>query len=632
MKGYNAKTPPWVYGIILGFALIEPLTHLWLTYGLGDNVAHSGFHIGDTPFFTTDMEIFGNGFYSPYLACDTDTGRRDPSLFALPHHWLYASVGWLGRLLGIPPFLMLGFANGAGGAFFLAMVWRFFRYVAPYRASLAFLLFTLGGGLGGVVWLASGALGAHGSAGFEAWFHRFARYELIEGPFLSPALLLPRLYYTLPLGLGFASLVAFISSMSKGLPLPGKRAVLLQFLTAYLNARVGLLLWGVSACFILVQAGPEWKTKLRYLAYFLAPTIVAVLLMRIPFGMNVTGAENFSELLRRCAWFGSLVTATLWLWPPVLLALWRHLGRLPWSGRLLLGWGAGYGAAFALLYTAHQLWYGNLVAGGETAAAIAVSDWALLGLLPGTLAVLRKADKGHFAAAESWVALWFLGLACLSISAFGQGWFLRLMPERCLVVLGPPMALLAAEGIQMLRLRFPKVAVAYTGLIVACGLCSIGVAALCFQGPLGHTPGKSPFGWVHSEIVLPEDIALIDRIDGGTVLAPASEPPLLGDVIVLRRPDARTVFGQPSLEFSRVNMLRMARDVQEFFHADTPDIVRLSFAMIWCVDYVYCPATRPVDPAVIAQFDRATWLERVDSEGGAVLYRVVLPPEAKAYV
>ncbi|MCF6287125.1 MAG: hypothetical protein L3K26_18355, partial [Candidatus Hydrogenedentes bacterium] len=82
---HSTKTPRWVFLIILCFALIEPLTHLWLTYGLNDDVAHTGFHIGDTPFFTTDMELFRNGFYSPYLACDTETGRRDLSLFALPH-------------------------------------------------------------------------------------------------------------------------------------------------------------------------------------------------------------------------------------------------------------------------------------------------------------------------------------------------------------------------------------------------------------------------------------------------------------------------------------------------------------------------------------------------------------------
>ncbi len=629
---YNAKTPIWVWGIIVCFALIEPLTHFWLAYGLGNDVAHSGFHIGDTPFFTTDMEIFSNGFYSPYLACDTETGRQNFSLFALPHHWLYASVGWLGRLVGLAPFITLGLANGLGAAFFLAMVWRFLRCVAPQRAALAFALFTLSGGLGGVAWLMSLAWGAHSTAGFEAWFHRFARYELIEGPFLSPALILPRLYYTLPLGLGFASLVAFIRSMSNDLPLPGKRAVVLQFLTAYLNARVGLLLWGVAACFILVQPRLAAKQKFRYIAYFFIPTLIATLLMRTAFGMNVTGAENFSELLRRCAWFGSLLTATFWLWPPVLLALWRHLGRLHWSGRLLLGWGLGYGVAFAGLYVAHQVWYGNWLAGGETAAAIAISDWALLGIIPGSLVLFRKGDRTPFAAAESWVALWFLGLACLSISAFGQGWFLRLMPERCLIVLGVPMALLAAEGLQMMGKRLPRLTRGYVGTIIVFGLCSLGVSTLCFQGPLGHVPGVSPFGWAHSEVVLPEDVALIDRIDGGTALAPASEPPLMGDVVVVRRPNARTVFGQPSLEFSDVNMLQMARDVQEFFDPGTNEITRFIFVTSWCVDYVYCPATRPVAPEVIEQFRKSIWLEPVDAEGDALLFRVVIPEELRDYV
>jgi len=622
---YSAKTPWWIVGIIVAFALIEPLTHVWLAHGLGDDVAHSGFHIGDTPFFTTDMEVFGNGFYSPYIACDTEDGRRDPVLFALPHHWLYAAIGWVGRLVGLAPFLTLGLANGLAAAFFLAMVWRFFRVVAPERASLAFLLFTLSGGVGGLLWLASWAWGVSDTAGFETWFHRFARYELIEGPFLSPVLVLPRLYYTLPLGIGFAALVAYIGSMSRGLSMPSMGAILLQMLTTYLNARVGLLLWGVAACFMLVQPGLPMKQKLRYVIYYLVPTVVATLVMQALFGLNVTGAENFSELLRRSAWFGSLITATLWLWPPVLIALWKHLGNLPWSGRLLLGWGAGYGVAFAVLYGAHQLWYGNFLSGGETAAAIAISDWALLGIIPGSLVLFRKSDSNPLAATESWVALWFLGLTCLAISAFGNGWFLRLMPERCLIVLGAPMALLAAEGLQSIRTRLPKLTTAYTGWVVVCGLCSLGVSTLCFQGPLGHTPSTSPFGWVHSELVLPEDIALIDRIEGGTVLAPASEPPLLGDVIVVRRPLARTVFGQPSLEFSDVNMLTLARRVQEFYDPATSDVVRRAFVAGWCVDYIYCPATRPVAPEVIEQFNRTPWLIPVDWEGDAVIYLVNLP-------
>lgn len=615
----------WPYAVILLLALIQPLTHLWLQYGLSGEVRHSGFAIGDTPFFLTDMGIFTNDFYSPYVACESEGGSNNASLFALPHHWLYGALGWIASLLHLHPFLMLGIANGLGAAFYLLMALRFFRYVIPRRANLAFALFCFGGGLGGVAWLASLALGLQSDPGFELWFHRLARYELIEGPFLAPALIFPRLYYALPLGLGLAALMAFIGSAGREHPLPDKKAMVLQFVCAFLNARVGLLFWGVALCFMIAQPVVRAGIKWRYAILYLLPTVGAAMLVTTMFGMNVEGGTNFHELLRRTAWAGSLFTATLWAWPLVALALWRHVREMGWVGRLLAGWGIGYGTAYYGLYLAHQIWYGNLLAGGETSAAIAVSDWALLGLIPGSLTIfaprrrIAPEDGG-----ENWVALWLLGLGCSSIAAFGQGAFLHLMPERGLVLMGPALAILAADGIGLLHARFPRTAVAWTGLILVCGATSLTVSALCFQGPLGHTPGKSPFGWVHSEVVLAEDLAIIDRLPEGMVLAPASQPPLLSDVAVARRPKVKTVFGQPSLEFGDVNMLKTSREIQQFFAPDTSDVFRAYFVQDWCVEYIFCPATRPVESSVITELSALPWLERIAQEGDAVLFKVLI--------
>ena len=79
-------------------------------------------------------------------------------------------------------------------------------------------------------------------------------------------------------------------------------------------------------------------------------------------------------------------------------------------------------------------------------------------------------------------------------------------------------------------------------------------------------------------------------------------------------------------------MLQMARDVQEFFDPGTNEITRFIFVTSWCVDYVYCPATRPVAPEVIEQFRKSIWLEPVDAEGDALLFRVVIPEELRDYV
>jgi hypothetical protein len=150
------------------------------------------------------------------------------------------------------------------------------------------------------------------------------------------------------------------------------------------------------------------------------------------------------------------------------------------------------------------------------------------------------------------------------------------------------------------------------------------VSNLCFQGPLGYSPGKSPFGWVHSEVVCADDLSVIDQLSDGTLLAPASLPPLLGDVAVARRPGLKTLFGQPSLEFGDLDMLSTAREIQQFFSPDTGDEFRYLFVQDWCVNFILCPATRPVDPLVLAHLSALPWLERIGEQGDAVLFRVLI--------
>ena len=74
------------------------------------------------------------------------------------------------------------------------------------------------------------------------------------------------------------------------------------------------------------------------------------------------------------------------------------------------------------------------------------SDWALLALLPGVLLGWKWTPREHATDPPHlrWVAAWFLVLLAISVSATGQGWLLQFAPQRCLVLLGVPMALLAA--------------------------------------------------------------------------------------------------------------------------------------------------------------------------------------------
>ncbi|MBI2426128.1 MAG: hypothetical protein HYV27_25115 [Candidatus Hydrogenedentes bacterium] len=612
-------TPRWVWLIIVLIAAIDPLQHFWLYLWAPAGWAHTGFHIGDTPFFLTAMDMFNSGFASPYAVSGSPLGAASASYFALPHHWLYGVLGTLATLLHVPHFLALGVLNGAGGALYLYAVYRFLAAVQPVLARRAFVLFTLGGGLAGWVYAGAWFVGLDQTAGFEMNFHRLARYELIEGPFIAPLLVMPRFYYTAPLALGFAALTR-LSRRDAG---ADWIVLVLLFVTAFFNARLGALFWGAATCFVITRPWSR-RHQARAAVRLLLPVLIgggmALLLLR----QNPSATENVDLLLRRTAWAGSLATLLCWHLVTVPLALGPSVRTMPQLLRSLAGALLGYLFAFAVLYVLHQGYYGNVFHGGETAAAIAISDWALIGTLPGVFLASRgaKRDTGHRDDPLDWIVLWFLGLLVFSIAAFAQGRFLSMMPERGLILLGPPLALISAQGWKRLQERWPVSARLWSGTVVASGLLSIAVAALCFQGPLRQSRDGRAFPWVHSEIVAQEDVDVIGRIPGGVVLAPASLPPLLGDVVVHQRPGTRTVLGQPSLEFSGTNMLELIGRVQEFYRPDCSDEVRRTVIRQWGVDYVMCPATWPVEAQTLAQFRAAPWMEEAIHAGKAVLFKI----------
>ncbi len=633
-----SPTPPWVWLLCLAIALIEPITHFVLRHGLPDSIVFTGLHIGDTPFFLTSMDIFANGFFSPYADCQSTLGTHNPAYFALPHHWLYGALGGLAHLAGVSTFLALGVANGLAAGAYLYAVYQFLRTATPQLAHRAFLLFTLGGGLGGILYLITGVLGLHGLPAFTDYFHRYARYELIEGPFLAPWLVAPRLYYTLPLACGFASLTAFVRGSRRGQARPGAAALAALFAASYFNARVGPVIWLAAALYLATQSTRPHAARLRYGLVYLLPALTGAALALGQLRLNPAATENVAELLRRCVWYSAFLSVAVWHLLAAPTAVRESLTTLPRWGRAAVYAALGYLAAFSLLYLVHQIYYGSLSYGGDTAAATIVSDWALLGAVLG-LIIWRRHEARRFEhpirsgtpasvppeTAEhpvDWFVLWLLILLPISLSAWGQGWLLRWMPERLMALLGVPLAVISAQGIAIMSRTAPRRAHALMALFMTCGVCSLLVAVLCYQAPLGHTPGHGPFRWVHSEIMSPADARLIEKIPQGTVLAPASLPPLFGDIIVRARPRTSTVFGQPSLEFSGVNMLKTGKAVQDFFAEDATPSARLDFVTKQEVDYVYCPDTRPVPAGVLDNLRQTPWLEETAQKGHGALFRV----------
>ena len=105
--------------------------------------------------------------------------------------------------------------------------------------------------------------GSVNSPDFEQWFYRFAQYELIEGQHLAPALLMPRLYYTLPLALGFAALTALVETDWCRCPGHLFFTGFLLFITALLNLRLGPLFWAVGCVYLVAGSKNDGLFRLQ---------------------------------------------------------------------------------------------------------------------------------------------------------------------------------------------------------------------------------------------------------------------------------------------------------------------------------------------------------------------------------
>lgn len=617
----EGKTPPWVYAAIAILSSIAFLSHLWIANYETPEAVPTGLSNSDSAIYLQAMRMLGNGFFSPYATCKAPDGPNDIAFLPMPFHWLYALVGAVARLLRIDEFIFLGLANGLFGAIYLFVAYRFLRAAAPRQANLAFLLFAMGGGLGGVVYLATAFLRLQGSGNFEVYFGPFAMYELVEGPYLSPLLHLSRLYYTVSLALGLGGLTALIVAMQRGCNRHLAFANFLLFSGAIVHIRIGGFAWAIAIIYLMSTGDAPPKARGRAaifvtlamaaaFAFFLAISLASPVFMR-----------NTGVLVRESMWivpFISVALLYLLLVPRVICSRIRHLPR----PIFLASWGAvGYLALFVLLFAGYQIYFGNFLFTGESAATSAMSDWALLGAIAGvvygTRQKLRPALPDDSA---GWVVPWFLLFTAIALSGWGRGWFLELTPQRLMLFLGLPLSILSATAIQAWGRRRPRRAHAYVAVMLVCGIASVVVGTLFFQGPLGRVPGQGPFAHLHPEIMTPGDAALLDRLEPGTVLAPGS----FSDVIALRE-GMSVLGGIGGTDLSDRMSTELDPRIARFFSTE-PIESREAFVREWCIDYVYCPDTWPVDAGVVDALRSSPWLRTVAQESHGILFRVEAKP------
>lgn len=606
--------------VILALAAIEPLTHYWIMYHPPEGSVPTGMHIGDSAHHLLCMRSFGNGFHSPFALCNSGKGPQDWRNFAAPFFLLYGCAGALGRLLNVNEFIFLGLLNGFGGALLLWMAYRLFRAVIPKHAETAFFLFALGGGLGGVLFTGAAAFGVHRAPGFELYFSRYAWCELIEGQHFSPVLLMPRFYYSFPLALGLGALAALIRGGRRDLYLiaPG-----LLFAASFINARLGPMFWLAYALYLMDAPGISWKERIRRAVW---AGVFAGLGIAAAWGVlrnNPAYTANVAQVTQQVLRLLPYLSATVFLWIAMAPGIIRGLNALPPLLRHAAAALAGYLLAYGALFAAFQAYYGNWFYGGDTAAAAAVSDPAWLGAAAGILAArwwkpAEEERRKDDAPALGWVVLWLLLFLAAALSAWGHGWFMRFSPQRFSVLLGPPMAILAAAGIARMR---PKIRRVLFTVILVCGFFSISVAAAWFQGPLGHVPGLGPFAYLHYETMTPADADLLRRLPGGTVAAPGWSPIAFGEIISLRE-GVQVVGGPGAMNLGGQPFSPLQTDIERFFAPESGDDIRREFVLRYCVDYVYCPDTCPVNSETMRAFRAAPWLKLVTESGRGALFEV----------
>lgn len=613
------RIPPWVWAVIVALSSIPPLTHFWIAHFPPEGTVPTGLHGGDSAVFIHCMRMFDTDFFSPYANRNAERGAHSPTYFAAPFFWMYGVVGATGRALHIGEFQMLGVVNGLGGFAYLLAAYLFLRAVFPKRADSAFLIFALGGGPGGILYIVAAVFGMHGAANFEPYFLRYATYQLIEGASLLPVLIMTRLYYTVPL----ACLLGAIALLVTGRGKPSRRLIAMPLLFAgtFINLRFGPMAWGVFVLYLMADTERPVAGRMRLGALAAMPVLLAWAFGALMLRNNPAYVGGAVSTVRTNIWLSPFIAATIFHLAVVPGQALRAARGLPCFARTCAYAGIGYMAAYVLLYCLYNAYYGNVWHCLDFTSAVRISDWALLGALPGALLANIGADRKPGPPLDGWIALWLIAYTAVGISAFGQGWFLRLVPQRLLVLLALPFAIAVAEGLHRLRWAHPRAATGLTWAIVSCGVCSIAVASACFQGPLGHWPGCGPFAVTHCELATKADARLLDLAEGGVVLTPVTWGPAMGDVAAAR-PGTSTVFGYGSLNLLDRQYPDTFEALDTFFTEGMPAASRKKLVDDWSVDYVLCPDCHPVDENVIEQLRHTPWLSEVVQSGKGVLFSV----------
>jgi hypothetical protein len=420
--------------------------------------------------------------------------------------------------------------------------------------------------------------------------------------------------------------------------------VALLFCGTLVNPRYGPMAWGVIVLYLFVDGSRSVRERIREALLLATPVAASCGFAYWMMQRNPAFVDQTMVGIRTHMWLSPFLSAMLFHLFVVPQEVVRTARSLPRAAKFCAYAAMSYLVLYAVLYILYNAYYGNFWLCLDVTSAIRISDWALLGPAV-TIAIFGvarirliwpsskwnpipspvKTAKSILSMPPNiefqWLALWLLLFLSVAISAFGQGWFLRLVPERAMIFLALPMAVFAAAGIQR---RKPVLARALLVLMLIGGGTAVAVASACFQGPLGHRPGQGPYAYAHCEIVNIADAEVLDGVDGGVVLTPATYGPSIGDVVT-QRANTSAVYGYASFDLSDRDPQKTKEDCIAFFSEGAASALRETLVDEWCVDYVYCPDFAPVSDAVIAELRALPWLTEVKRSERAILFRVTRP-------
>jgi len=385
----------------------------------------------------------------------------------------------------------------------------------------------------------------------------------------------------------------------------------------FINLRYGVFALALAGLFLHAQRERPIRRRCAYGALIAAPAAAGAAFALALLRTNPVAVQNHHDVASQVMYLSPFLSVAVLHLLVVPGEAARRIRGLPRSDRAVALGAVGYLAVFAVLFLVYQAYYGNLLVARDAAVAVAVSDWALLGAGAGVAWALVRRRHTAPVGERDWVVLWLLVFLALALSAFGRGWFLRFGPQRLQILLWLPICMLSAAGLQRWRASRPRAARALTTVLVGCGVVSVCVSVLCFQGPLGYGPGTSPYASYHSEVMTKADAAVMAQVGPGTVLAPL----YAADAVALQRGN-RVVFGVGSFNCSDQRFVALRAAVEDFFSPEAGDTRRRQCVTDWCADYVYCPDTWPVAIGTVEQLRAAPWLNEVAAEGRAVLFQV----------